>query len=134
LFVVRIDHGEDVIAELLELALKEDISSAFFLMLGAVSEAELVTGPKEKIVPPVTVWSSLSDVREIVGAGNIFRENGTPKVHLHAAAGSNKGITMGCVRKKAQAFMVVEIFIIETDIAAERVFDEKIGASPIRFQ
>ncbi len=29
--------------------------------------------------------------------------------------------------------MVVEIFIVEMDIAAERVFDEKLGASPIRF-
>ena len=132
-FAVRIDHGEDVIAELCGLALKEDISSAFFIMLGAMGEAELVTGPKEKVVPPVTVWSKFDDVREIIGAGNIFRENGSPKIHLHGAAGSGKGMIMGCIRKKAQAFMVVEIFIVEMDIQAERVFDEKIGFSPMRF-
>ncbi len=132
-FAVRIDHGEDVIDELCGLALKEDISSAFFIMLGAMGSAELVTGPKEKIVPPVTVWSKFDDAREVIGAGNIFRENGAPKVHLHGAAGSGRGMIMGCIRKKALAFMVVEIFIVEMDIQAERVFDEKIGFSPMRF-
>lgn len=132
-FAARIDHGEDVIAELSALALKEDIRSAFFIMLGAMGEAEMVTGPKEKVVPPTTVWSKFDDAREIIGAGNIFWENDAPKIHLHGAAGSSRGMTMGCFRKKAQAFMVVEVFIVEMDIAAERVFDEKMGASPIRF-
>ncbi|VVB92557.1 Uncharacterised protein [uncultured archaeon] len=133
LFAVRIDHGEDVIEEICKLALKENINSAFFVMLGAMAGAELVTGPKEKVIPPITVWSAFDDAREIVGAGNIFRENGAPKVHLHGAAGSSRGMIMGCFRKKAEAFMVVEIFIMEMDIAAERVFNEKLGTSPIRF-
>lgn len=132
-FTVRIDHGEDVIAELCALARKEEIKSAFFIMLGAMGSAELVTGPKEKVVPPITVWSKFDDVREVIGAGNIFRENGEPKIHLHGAAGSGKGMVMGCLRKKAAAFMVVEVFIVEMDIQAERVFDEKIGASLMRF-
>ncbi len=133
LFAVRVDHGEDVIEEICKLALKENINSAFFVMLGAMAAAELVTGPKEKVVPPITVWSAFDDAREIVGAGNIFRENGAPKVHLHGVAGSSRGMVMGCFRKKAEAFMVVEIFIVEMDIAAEKVFDETLGTSPIRF-
>jgi len=133
-FAVRIDHGEDVIEELSKLALKENISSAFFIMLGALSEAELVTGPKEKVIPPATIWSKFSDAREIIGAGNIFLEKGKPKIHLHGAAGGSKGITMGCFRKKTQAFMVVEVFMVEMDIKAERKFDEKIGFSPIMFE
>jgi predicted DNA-binding protein with PD1-like motif len=133
-FAVRVDHGEDVLSELSGLAIKEEIKSAFFIMLGAMGSAELVTGPKEKSVPPVTVWSKFDDVREIIGAGNIFRENGATKIHLHGAAGSSKGITMGCIRKAAQAFMVVEVFIVEMDIAAESVFNEKIGFSPIKFE
>lgn len=95
-FAVRIDHGEDVIAELCGLARKEEIKSAFFIMLGAMGNAELVTGPREKVVPPTTVWSKFDDVREVIGAGSIFRENGEPKIHLHGAAGSGKGMIMGC--------------------------------------
>lgn len=132
-FAVRVDHSEDVIAGLSALALKEDIKSAFFIMLGAMGDAELVTGPKEKVVPPTTVWAAFNDAREIIGAGSIFWEKGKPKIHLHGAAGSSRGMVMGCFREKAQAFMVVEIFIVEMDITAEKVFDEKIGASLIRF-
>jgi uncharacterized protein len=132
-FVARVDHGEDLLGELSALALKEDIRSAFFIMLGAMGEAQLVTGPKEKVVPPEIVWSAFKDVREVIGVGNIFREKGAPKIHLHAAAGSNKGITMGCIRKKAESFMVLEVFIMELDISAERVISEKIGFSPITF-
>jgi len=132
-FIARVDHGEDLLEELSALALKEDIRSAFFIMLGAMGEAHLVTGPKEKSVPPEVVWSSFDDVREVIGAGNIFYENGAPKIHLHAAAGSSKGLTMGCIRKKAESFMVIEVFILETDIPGERVFSEKKGFSPIIF-
>ncbi len=132
-FVVRVDHGEDLLEELTGLVLKESIKSAFFTILGAIGEAKLVTGSEEKSVPPEIVWSAFDDVREVLGAGNIFWEKGAPKIHLHVAAGSSKGLTMGCIRKKAEAFMVLEIFMIETDISAERIVNEKIGFSPITF-
>jgi len=133
LFLVRIDHGEDLLDELSALALKERIKSGFFVLLGAAGSAALVTGPKERMVPPEIVWSSFDDVREIIGVGNIFWENGTPKIHLHGVAGSSKGLIMGCIRKEAEVFMVAEVFIIEIDIQTERVFDERIGFSPIAF-
>ena len=41
---------------------------------------------------------------------------------------------MGCIRKKAEAFMVLEVFIMELDIQAERMFNEKIGFSQITFK
>jgi len=41
---------------------------------------------------------------------------------------------MGCFREFTEVFMVIEIVIFEIEgIAAERVFDEYIGFSPIRF-
>jgi len=43
-------------------------------------------------------------------------------------------MTMGCIRKTAQAFMVVEVFIVEMDIAVKRIYDENIGFSPITFE
>lgn len=133
LFIARIDHGEDLLSELSGLAVREEIKSAFFIMLGALGGARLVTGPKEKSIPPEIVWASFNDAREIIGAGNIFWENGAPKIHLHGAASNSKGMVMGCIRKETEAFMVVEVFIIETDIQAERIFNGKIGFSPVTF-
>lgn len=133
LFIARIDHGEDLLSKLSGLAVREEIKSAFFIMLGALGGARLVTGPKEKSIPPEIVWASFNDAREIIGAGNIFWENGAPKIHLHGAVGNDKGMVMGCIRKETEAFMVVEIFIIETDIQAERIFNGRIGFSPVTF-
>ncbi|MCX9013721.1 MAG: DUF296 domain-containing protein [Candidatus Methanoperedens sp.] len=134
LFVVRIDHGEDLLGELTGLAVKEDIKSGFFIMLGAMGSAELVTGPEEKVVPPIPVWHGFDDAREVIGIGNIFRENGKPKIHLHGAVGNSKNLTMGCIRKNTEAFMVVEVMIIEIDIAAERIINENVGYSPVTFR
>ena len=133
-FAAKVEHGEDLLEEFTDLSRREEIRSAFFTIIGAMGEAKLVTGPKEKSVPPETVWSEFDDVREVIGVGNIFWENGAPKIHLHAVAGSSKGFTMGCIRKEAEAFMVLEIFIIETDISAERIVDDKMGFSPFTFK
>jgi predicted DNA-binding protein with PD1-like motif len=132
-FVVRIDHGEDLLEELSWLAREEEIRSAFFTILGAMGAAKLVTGPKEKSLPPEPGWSAFDDAREILGTGNIYWEKDTPEIHFHSVAGNSKGIITGCLRKKAEAFMVLEIFIIETDIRAERKVNESIGFSPIMF-
>ncbi|MBE0521604.1 MAG: DUF296 domain-containing protein [Candidatus Methanoperedenaceae archaeon] len=134
LFVVRIDHGEDLLGELTGLAARENIKSGFFIMLGAMGGAELVTGPEEKVVPPIPVWYGFDDAREVVGVGNIFRENGKPKIHLHGALGDSENLALGCIRKKTEVFMVVEVMIIEVDIAAERIINEAAGYSPVTFR
>ncbi|MCO5382244.1 MAG: DUF296 domain-containing protein [Methanosarcina barkeri] len=50
-FTVRIDHGDDLILELIKLAELERIESAVFTLIGALKEAKLVTGPKESVTP-----------------------------------------------------------------------------------
>ena len=52
IFTVRIDHGDDLILELIKLSELEHIESAVFTLLGALKEGKLVTGPKESIRPP----------------------------------------------------------------------------------
>lgn len=133
-FSVRLDHGDDLLYELENLAEKEDIRSAFFVLLGAVRKADLVVGPKESKVPPETQWVNLSEVHEIIGVGNIFFEQDRPKIHLHSAAGRGTAPVVGCLRGKSEIFMVVEVFILEiSGISAIRSFDEGRGFAPIVF-
>ncbi|TGC09704.1 PPC domain-containing DNA-binding protein [Methanolobus halotolerans] len=133
-FSVRLDHGDDLLDELENLAKIEDIRSAVFVLLGAVKEANLVVGPKEDTVPPETQWVNLNDVHEIIGVGNIFFEEDNPKIHLHSAAGRGTAPVVGCLRGKSEIFMVVEVFILEiTGISAIRSFDEGRGFAPIIF-
>ena len=133
-FTVRIDHGDDLLFELENLAKKEDIRSAVFMLLGAVREANLVVGPKKDKVPPETQWVNLDTVHEIIGVGNIFSEEDKPKIHLHSAAGRERESIVGCLRGKSEIFMVVEVFIMEIKgISGSRQFDERKGFAPISF-
>ncbi|MCQ6961942.1 PPC domain-containing DNA-binding protein [Methanolobus chelungpuianus] len=134
-FTVRLDHGDDLLNELEGLARAENIRSALFLLLGAVREATLVVGPRENKVPPEVQWAGFQDTHEVVGIGNIFSENGNPKIHLHAAAGRGTEPKVGCLRGKSEIFMVAEVFILElTGINAERVLDANRGFAPVSFR
>lgn len=134
-FTVRMDHGEDLIESLKSLSRKENIQAAAFMLLGAVEAGHLVVGPKKNERPPDKMWTRFEDAHEIIGVGNLFRENGEPVVHLHAGLGRAEEARVGCVRKENQIFMVVEAFIFElTGFEAGRFWSESEGYAPIRFQ
>jgi hypothetical protein len=134
-FVLRVDHGENPVEQICRLALMENIRQASFMLIGAVGSAGFVCGPREKRVPPEVVWKHFSDVHEVLGVGNIFWEDGEPRVHLHAAFGSREGVDFGCLREDAEVFMVVEVVIFElAGFRAERVREDDLGFSPITFE
>ncbi|HOW15782.1 PPC domain-containing DNA-binding protein [Methanosarcina sp.] len=133
-FTVRVDHGDDLILELIKLAELEKIESAVFMLLGALKEGKLVTGPKENRRPPEPVWTGFNDAREILGIGDIFQEDGRPKIHLHAGTAREDDVKLGCLRGESEVFMVVEVFIFELEgISARRTMDAEQGFAPISF-
>jgi len=133
-FTVRVDHGDDLILELIKLAELEKIESAVFMLLGALKEGKLVSGPKENIRPPEPVWSGFNDAHEILGIGDIFLEDGKPKIHLHAGTARGESVKLGCLRGESEVFMVVEVFIFELEgISARRVMDTDQGFAPVSF-
>lgn len=133
-FTVRIEHGEDLILELIKLAELENIESAVFMLLGALKEGKLVSGPKENKRPPEPVWTVFNDAREILGIGDIFQEDGRPKVHLHAGTARGDDVKLGCLRGESEVFMVVEAFIFELEgIYARRIMDTEQGFAPVSF-
>ena len=104
------------------------------MLLGALKEAKMVTGPEENRRPPVPIWSAFDDVHEILGIGDIFLEEGKPKIHLHAGTGRGASVKLGCLRGESEVFMVVEVFILEIEgIAARRVMDAEQGFAPVCF-
>lgn len=133
-FTVRIDHGDDLILELIKLSELEHIESAVFTLLGALKKGKLVAGPKENIRPPNPIWTGFDDTHEVLGVGNIFLEDGKPKVHLHLGAGRGDSVKLGCLRGESEVFMVVEAFVFELEgLFARRVMDEEQGFSPVSF-
>lgn len=133
-FFLRVDHGEDLIEALQTISRKEIIKSAFFFLLGAIEQAELVAGPREASVPPIPMWVKIDSPHEIIGIGNIFYEGDNPRIHLHCSIGRDEIVTTGCLRNHSKVFMVNEVCILEiSGINAERVNDSEKGYSPVMF-
>ncbi len=127
-FIARIDHDEDLLDELVKLARSEEIKQAFFMLIGAVKNMQVVTGPKEDTVPPDPMWRSIASACEILGIGNILWKDGNPSIHLHAALGKGNDVTVGCLRDRVDTYLTTEAIILEiSGIAVERVYDEMYG-------
>lgn len=135
-FTVRVDHGEDLLAELTKLAELEKIESAVFMLLGALNRGELVIGPKESMRPPDPIWFGFDGApHEVLGIGDIFLEAGKPKIHVHSSAGRDDSVRTGCLRGESEVFMVAEVFIFEIEgISARRIMDPTQGFAPVNFE
>ena len=133
-FTAKIEHGEDLLAELKSLAIKESIRSGVMFVVGAMKSASLVTGPKECTVPPVPVWRSFDDGRELVGVGTIFWDDTEPVLHFHGNVGKGDVALTGCLRRESEVYLVAEVVILELDgIDAVRAMDPVLGLKILTF-
>lgn len=112
-FVAKVDHGDNLLKELKQLADKEKIEAGILYVIGALKEASMVVGPAEFATPPVPVWRSFSDCREIIGIGTLFSSDGEPEIHLHGAVGREDTSLIGCIRGDSQVYLVCEVMILE---------------------
>ena len=98
------------------------------MLLGGMQSAEVVTGPKNAVVPPDPLWQHFSDGREVIGLGTLFFKGDEPVIHLHGAIGRGTETLTGCIRKNSVVYLVIEAVIAEivgTD--AHRALDTQTG-------
>lgn len=114
-FLVRFEHGDDLIEKIKELAAKERISLASITLLGALKNGELVTGPKELVTPADANWSGFGDGREVLAFGLIVPGEKGIKLHLHGAFGRGGETLTGCLRKNAEVFITIDCIVTEID-------------------
>ncbi|MEA4925336.1 MAG: PPC domain-containing DNA-binding protein [Syntrophomonadaceae bacterium] len=132
--VAKIEHGDDLLAELKILLHQEKIESGIMFMLGALQAGSLVVGPQTCSVPPDPVWKSFQDGREILGIGTVFMAGDEPVLHLHASLGRGDEVWTGCIRKEAKVYLVVEVIILELlETASLRTLDELTGMNLLGF-
>ena len=124
-FLLRFDHGDDLLEEMKDLARKENIRAATISLLGAVSSGDIVTGPAEEKIPPEPNEMSFSGGWEAVGTGTIVWKEDSPHVHLHTSFGKGNDTLMGCLRKNGKVFITVEAVVAEiADVEVKRKKDE----------
>ncbi|MFN3396022.1 MAG: PPC domain-containing DNA-binding protein [Thermodesulfovibrionales bacterium] len=128
--VLRLEDGEDAIAAISATAKKEGIKAAIFYLVGGLKGARVVVGPEKEEMPPVPIWKEIKESHEIIGIGTVFYQDNEPKIHLHSALGKRDEVKVGCVREKAETFLVLEAIILElSGIDAVREFDPSTGLS-----
>ncbi len=127
-FVARLEDGESVYDSVVEIAKKENITSAAVMAVGGMRRGKVVCGPKEtsgKIEPQI---EEFDDAREIVGFGTVFMQEHEPALHFHAGIGRGNEAIVGCPREGMDVYLVLEVIIIEfLGIEAERVLDPEVG-------
>jgi predicted DNA-binding protein with PD1-like motif len=135
IFWVKIEHGDDPRAGLLELARRERIEHAAIWVLGALEKGRMVAGPETAALPPRPMWTAWDDGREILGLGTLAPGDDGPEPHLHLAAGRRgESAEIGCLRGDNQAYVLVEAVVMEiSGVDARRGVDPAIGLPVLTF-
>jgi len=125
-FVLRIDHGEDLIESLKKFLSLKKIESCMALFLGALLDGRAVTGPKKPEIPPIPNFEAYQSAWEVFGMATIYPSKEGPKLHIHSGFGRGRDSLTGCIRDKAEVYLIVEAVLFEIyGLEAERVLDEK---------
>ena len=134
---IRFDQGDDLLEGLKEIVLKENIKNGWFQILGGVRNAEVVTGPKEPVMPPDPVWRNVDEAREVVGTGSVYLDtvDGTePRIHLHAAMGHHGDTLTACIRENTRVYLILEVMLFELQgFDASRPWYEEGGFNRLTF-
>jgi predicted DNA-binding protein with PD1-like motif len=135
-FSIRFDEGEDFLQGMTALIKKENIRNGWFHMIGGIREIDVVTGPREPVMPPEPIWQEMRDARETLGSGSVFRdENDDPKIHLHAALGHHGETVTGCLRKGSKVYLILEVILFEmTGFDASRPWYTQGGFNRLTFR
>jgi len=132
-FLVKFEDRDIFIDNLSLLAKKESIKAATIIFIGALKKGDLVTGPKQPVIPPQPNKVSFKDGWEVMGLGTIFTNSKGPQIHLHVSMGKKKNVLTGCLRGKSKVFLVVEAVVLElTGVKAGKDIDPKTGLNLLR--
>ena len=103
------------------------------IFIGALRKGNLVTGPKQPVIPPQPNKIIFKDGWEVMGVGTIFTNSKGPQIHIHASLGKKNKVLIGCVRENSKVFLVIEAVVFELKgIKAGKDIDPKTGLNLLR--
>ena len=129
--IARMDKGEEILAKIKEISLKENIKLASVQALGATDE---FTVGVYKVDEKKYYANEFKGYFEIVSlTGTINTMNGEFYTHIHMSAGNDKGEVFGGHLNKAVVSATCEMVIDVIDGSVDRKYDEETGLNVFRF-
>lgn len=129
--VARMDKGEEILAQIKEIALKERIKAASVTALGATND---FTVGVYKIDEKKYYANTFQGSFEIVSlTGTINTMDGAFYTHLHMSAGNEKGEVFGGHLNRAVISATCEMVITVIDGRVDRFHSEEIGLNLFQF-
>ncbi|HOD27597.1 MAG TPA: DNA-binding protein [Syntrophales bacterium] len=129
--VLRLDRGEEIVAELTRFCTSRGIGLGLVTGIGAVDRATIgLFRPAEKRYEA----TELTGDHEILSlAGNITTLNGEVYLHLHINLGDAAHRAWGGHLNAAVVSATAEIFVTVLEGTCERAMDETVGLNLMRF-
>ena len=129
--IARIDRGEEVLAQLKNIALKEEIKLASVRALGATDD---FTVGVFKVDEKKYYANHFTGDFEIVSlTGTISTMNGEYYAHLHMSAGDEQGRVFGGHLNEAIISATCEMVVEVIDGQVDRAFSEEVGLNLFKF-
>ncbi|MDD4900186.1 MAG: DUF296 domain-containing protein [Candidatus Omnitrophica bacterium] len=133
IFLLKFEDDDILLEKLATFVRKEKIKAATLVFIGALKKGDLVTGPKNPVIPPEPNKVDFRDGWEVMGIGTIFTNKSGPQIHIHSSMGKKLKTLTGCVRGKSKVFLVVEAIVFELKgLKATKAIDPKTGLNLLR--
>jgi len=115
-YKVTLEAGEDLFQALKGFFQEEKLKEAYVLSCIGSLEKVVLAYPKTRQIPPEIGRMSLEGLFEINGiSGNIKKEAGEIKVHLHGSISkAGKEVNGGAMNEGTRVFKVAELVIVGT--------------------
>ncbi len=129
--VVRIDKGEEIIKEMLDVCKKENVQLANVNALGATGEFEI--GLFHTDIKKYESKKYKGDFEIVSFTGSITTKEGSLYNHIHMSAANEKNEVIGGHLNYAIVSATCEMFIHVIEGKIERKIDENIGLNLFEF-
>ena len=129
--IVRMDRGEEIVAQVLALAEKEDIKLAAVEALGAVNDFTVGLFDTETKEFHANRFQGPYEIVSLTGT--VTTRDGEVYQHLHMSAANAQGQVFGGHLSSAVISATCEMVIRILDGRVERSFDPEIGLNLFRF-
>jgi predicted DNA-binding protein with PD1-like motif len=129
-FVIRLEHGEELPECIENLAADKAVSHAQAILIGGIDQGQVVAGPRNSNQrPPEAIALPIDGAHELLAVGILAPdEEGRPRFHIHAALGRCGNTKTGCLRLGVKTWVMAEVILYELlDVKAIRVKEPDTG-------